>query len=276
MPDPTNPSIEAFLRFVNERFDDFKQRLNELLAVLGLQSQQDKIVRAKAALDASMSLKQALALQDCPNWLEPLTRALVDFCNAPSNTRRTHSLLTAIGRYYGAAIEHKWSFDFSGDKPFDFDALYRHYKSESRIPELTDKLVELLEQIVQAKKIDSLKIVHSLETIIATLKRNRKGSYFSVVCTWDFAASYLKNIAWEVFEGIPVLGAPVKALRSTMEEMDKEMDILHSGMQAELHEQLEAEFPALVYRPLALPGPERPALADQTVVDVKASVDGGE
>jgi hypothetical protein len=79
----------------------------------------------------------------------------------------------------------------------------------------------------------------------------------------------LKNIAWNTLLAIPVLKVAVKALRETMEELDKEMGKLQTGMQTELHKQLNAEFPALEYRPFPLPEPL--ALTDETVIDAKAA-----
>lgn len=269
MSKQNNPSVDAFLRFVNERFGDFKNKLSEVIAVLGWQEQQQKIPKAAAALDAAKSLQQALASQDQPQWLSPLINALQQYDVHQGQPHVATALITAIGNHFAAMSNHQWAFDFSGDRPFDFDGLYRQYEADSRIPELFDRLVTLLEEIVQSDQIDSRKIVHALETIIATLKRNRKRSYFSTVCTWDFAGTYLKNVAWGVLKEIPVLRVPVVALREAMQELDKEMSKVHEGMQTELHKQLEAEFPVLVYQ--SLPLPELLALPDETVIDVEAT-----
>ena len=79
----------------------------------------------------------------------------------------------------------------------------------------------------------------------------------------------MKNVAWNTLLAIPLLKVPVKALRETMEELDKEMGNLQMGMQTDRHKQLNAEFPALEYKPLPLPEPL--ALTDETVIDVKAA-----
>jgi hypothetical protein len=127
--------------------------------------------------------------------------------------------------------------------------------------------VEILEKIVQCEYLDSRKIIHTLETIIATLKRNRNGSYFGVMGSWNFVSSYLNNLAWSVFLEIPVLKVFVKPLRDTLDDMNKEMAKVHDGMHAELHNRLQANFPVLKYHDL--PIPESLALTDETIIDVE-------
>lgn len=267
MSNQKNPSIEAFLRFVNERYNDFKNRLTELMQVIGMKDSTEKVKRAKAALEAAQSLETALASQDRPTWLHPFVHALQQY--NPEHGHLAFPLIQTIGNNYGAMSDHKWAFDFSDEKPFDFDGLYGRYEADSKIPELFDKLMELLEEIVQSGQIDSVRVLHSLETIIATLKKNRKGSFFSVVMTWNFVGTYLKNIAWATLLEIPLLKVPVKALQETLEELNKEMGKVQTGMQTELHTQLNAEFPALEYRPIPLPAPL--ALTDETVIDAKVA-----
>lgn len=268
MPNQPNSSVDAFLRFVNERFGDFKNRLQEVISVLGWTDQKQKLAKAKDALQAARSLKTALAAQDQPQWLPPLTVALDNYCTNEGHPNVASSLIQAIGGHLAAVSIHQWAFDFSGESPFDFDGLYHRYETESRIPELFDKLVGLLEEIVQSDQIDSRKLVDALRKIIASLKKNRNASYFSVVCTWDFVRTYLKNFAWKAFTEIPFLKVPVEALRETMREMDDEMSRVQAGIQTELHEKLQADFPVLAYQPLPLPEPL--ALPDDTVIDTEA------
>ena len=272
MSNQNTPSVEAFLRFVNERFNDFKNRLAELMQVLCMNDSAEKARRAKLAFEAAKSLETALASQDHPAWLSPLTAALQSY--QPDHPSLAQQLMQAIGNNCAAATNHQWAFDFSDESPFDFDGLYERFEAESRVPELFDKLVGLLNEIVQSGQIDSIRVLHTLETIIATLKKNRNGSYFGVLGTWNFAGTWLKNIAWGTFLEIPILRVLVKALRETLEELDKEMGKVQMGMQTELHNQLNAEFPALEYRPLPLPAPL--ALTDETVIDAKVAPSGDE
>ncbi|MFH1919552.1 MAG: hypothetical protein ABIP48_06695 [Planctomycetota bacterium] len=250
----TNQSTEAFLGLVQERLDDLRGRLDELVQLLPQEDRDQKVTTARAALEAANVLNVALAREDQPSWLAAIREALSRYCHTPG---ANHAVLVmnALTRHYVAIKEHSFDFGTSGVEPFDFDGVYERYRSESRVPELFDKLIEILEKIVQCKELDSRSVVEALETIIATLRKNREGSFFSMVCSWDFFRTYMKNVAWEQFESIPVLGPFVTALHTTIGEMDKEMSNVYQGMNKDLIGRVSAEFPALTYQPLALPAP---------------------
>jgi hypothetical protein len=224
----------------------------------------EKAKRAKAAFEAAESLRTALAAQDQPPWLNPLTNAIQQY--NPDAPHCANQLIRSIGDNFAAANGHAWAFDFSGDKPFDFDALYNRYEAESKIPELFDNLVALLDEIVRSGEIDSVKVLRALETIIATLKKNRKGSYLSLVCSWNFARTYLGNVVLEVLTETPGLKTFVKPLVKTLEEMDKAFCTVQTGIQTELTRQLNADFPSLSYN-----APKPLALSDGTIIDVEAT-----
>jgi hypothetical protein len=239
------------------------------MAALATDDKPQKLVKARVALDRANSLSQALAQKDQPQWLQPISFALQQYINTNGHPFHGNELIRSIGFHFGAASEYKWAFEYSQDNGFDFDGVFNKYESESRIPDLFDKIVELLEKIIHCDDLDSRKVVNTLESIIATLKKNRNGSYFGVMGSWNFVGTYLHKLAWSVFLEIPVLKVFVKPLRETLYETNKEMDKLHENMRTELHCQLQAEFPLLEYH--YLPIPEPILLKDETIIDVEAT-----
>ncbi|MCC6124467.1 MAG: hypothetical protein IT426_05880 [Pirellulales bacterium] len=273
MSNHNNSSVETFNRFVEERYRDLINKMSELINALAGDDKQNKVSKAKIAFEASNSLSQALAVRDRPQWLQPISNTLQNYINHNGHQNVGNELINTIGLFYGAATNHKWAFDFSDDKGFDFDGVFKKYESESQIPMLFDKIVEILEKIVKCEQLDSRKIIVSLEKIIATLKKNRDGSYFSMMASWNFAITYLKNVAWNALLEIPGLNVLVNSLRETLDETNKEMEKLNSNMQDDLHKQLHAEFPVLKYN--ALPIPKQIALTNDSVVDVDVTPAGG-
>ncbi len=257
-------SVALFRRFLAERFDEFKGRLADLIRVLATNDQADKLRAANAALESAKNLRQALSQGDQPSWLLPFERSLTAYVANNANATVGQALITTFGNSYADVQRHEWSFEAMAESSFDFDGLYREFEDSSRIPELFDKLVNLLEQILKSGAVDSVRVLRQLELIIASLRKNRKGSYFSVVMTWKFGGYYLKNVLWGIVKEIPVVRVPVIALRETMEEIDNEMTNLHSGMNAAIDERLEAHFPLLEYHPFSTPQPL--ALTDESSI----------
>ncbi len=94
---------------------------------------------------------------------------------------------------YPRIESQQWDFaDSSLNAAVDFTAVYTEFYRESRVPELFDELVEELNRIVDSGEVDSLQAIKSLERLIATIKKNARGDFFSTrgrmgVCTSVYA-----------------------------------------------------------------------------------------
>ena len=271
MTTQNGPDVDVFLRSVESRFQNFKTCLSQLLHLLVTGADNEKVAKAKETLDIATTLQSVLSRQDQPQWLEPVISSLRPYIQTNGSPGFATGLVTTIASNYQPTVNHQWAFEHSDGEGFDFDGVFRRCEAESKIPELFDRLVEILDKIVQCEDLDSRKVIHTLETIIATLKANRNGSYFSVICTWNFAATFLKKVAWSTFLEIPILKIPVQALRETLEQTDKEFEKVHENMRSDMNNQLHAELPVLAYRPLSIPEPL--ALTDETVIDA-TPIDG--
>ena len=128
---------------------------------------------------------------------------------------------------------------------FDFDSIFEHYKSESRLPELFDDIIRILEEIQSSGEVDSLTMMTALGKVLATLKQNKDGSYFSINSAWEFLVSFLKNYMWGELSKIPVLGTAMAALEKTIKETNEEMFKVHSSVEAEMSNVVEAEIKGL-------------------------------
>lgn len=133
-----------------------------------------------------------------------------------------------------ALDEHVWSFEQNPEASFDFDSIFEHYKKESRLPQLFDEIVELLEEIQNSGEVDSLMMLRALGKVIATIKRSKDGSYFSMNSAWDFLLNFLNNYLLAELSKIPVLGTALEALEKTIKEADAEMCSLHKNLRNEL------------------------------------------
>lgn len=268
MPDNNNTSVQTFYRLIRERFSDFTTHLNKVMAVFATDSnKQEKKESVTTALKAATMLCDNLSKQDRPVWLSHIIDAMQKYINTDGLPNFATELIRAIALNYIAISEHKWVFDFTNDRGFDFDGVFAKYKNESRISELFDKIVKLLEKILQCEELDSRKAIQTLETLVATIKKNKNGSYFCMMGTWDFVCTYLKKLGWNIFAEIPVVKVLANSLRQTLDEMNKEMESVHTKVQEELQRELSADFPAFTYN--ALPLPEPLALPDETIIDAE-------
>jgi hypothetical protein len=263
-------SSEHLNNTIDERYIELKKQFDNFMSAMASEDKERKLSTAKSALEAAKNLRACLATRDYPIWLNPFADAIESYINNNGYNSLGTAIIRSIGFYYKDFENHKWAFDATESLGFDFDNVFERYESESRIPELFDKIIGILTEIINCPDLDSRKIIISLEKIIATLKKNRNGSYFGVMGSWNFYSSYIRNFAWETLLEIPVLRVPVKALRDTMDEMNKEMEKVHENVKNELGNELQADFPVLEYHDIEIPAPF--LLEDENVIDVDATV----
>ncbi len=270
MPEQNFQSQEVFLRSHEVRYNAVKSCLQNLAAAFGKGKVDEILARGEELNAAVVSLRDNLSPQDRPTWIEGVLNLLNLVRAHPGHPERLSWLVQILTNCYLPATSHQWGFQSIDDGAFDFDGLYEQHRAQSRIPDLFDKLIGLLEKLVESDELDSRKVERTLRILVATLKKNRMGSFAGMVFSWNFAATYLRNLCWELPNQIPGLRAFSNALRDTIqevsEEIDNEMCDLHKKMAADVQERLGVPLSALRYTPL-------PALSDESrsdVVDVEA------
>jgi len=246
------PSVEAFIRTINDNFEDFRTKIKRFYLAVAGTDEKERVVRANDALSSARILWEHLSHPDRPPWLNPFIQALQAFVNAPTSDHARGLVIDTYGQHFSAILSHQWNFAPAHDIAVDFDAIFEKVKSESRISELFDRVIKILEDIIQTDLIDSRRITATLEKIIASLKKNRKGSFFSMICSWQFLKQFVKNAAWEAASKIPGVNVLSEALRKTLEEFEGEMKNVYERIAKEASEATKVDFVALEYTQLAI------------------------
>jgi len=231
-------TVEFFSRILKERHVDVKNTSENLLVELASEKIDQKKVAARRAQDAANSLRSILPSSEAPSWLKEVitnTQHFIDGAWNSGDLAKYHYRLLPL------ILNHDWGVVGSGSSALDFDGVFELYKKESRLPELFDKIIALLEAIKDSGEIDSLNMIEALAKIIATLRHGKDGSYFSLNGAWKFLLSFANNYLWAELEKVPVLGTAFEALRKTVEDADKEMETLHSSIQNELDRRVKEE-----------------------------------
>lgn len=238
----SNASVQFHMRFVKEKHRELIESLNELVTHLVSEKLELKKSKADVALSKSNDLKASISKQDTPDWLPYLIDALERF---KSGAWQQHDLINHLFICLQKIKEHVWIFDNPSEQAFDFDAIFQHYKSESRLSELFSEIITILEQIQSSGEVDSVSMMSALGKVIATLKQNKDGSYFSINSAWSFLVSFLKNYMWAELSKIPVLGTAMEALEKTIKETNEEMFRFHNDVQTRMSEIVETEVKGL-------------------------------
>lgn len=234
-----NSSAEFHLRLVKEKQTRVNQKLENFVSVMVRENLDQKYICAKSLLEASKELKGIIAVEDQPSWLNGLTTLLERFVEKNLKQEQT---IDWIMKSRHKIVTYQWNFESSSGKAFDFDSIFEQYKKESRLPDLFDEIITILENIKASGEVKTIAMFNGLSKVIATLKQSKNGSYFSMNAAWSFLINFVKNFMWAELSNVPGLSSLITALKETLGEMDKEMTKLHIDLEKEIDNQVSAEI----------------------------------
>lgn len=239
---PTNESVQLYLRLIQEKHNILVSESSSLIRVLAGINPDEKLAVAQKVLQIASDLRAILSTNDVPSWLSEAIAYLTQFISAnwTSSDFITNFISTKL-----QLDKHQWSFNQVKETAFDFDAIFEHFKNESRLPELFDQIIRILEEIEASNAVDSITMIRGLGKVIATIKKCKDGSYFSLNSAWEFLLSFLKNYMWGELSKLPILGTALEALEKTIKETNEEMFKVHKKVQDEMVQTVTTEIPAL-------------------------------
>ncbi len=171
----SDASVAFHIRFVTEKHNDLKVSLKQLVETLVGEKIDAKTSQAKDTLKRSNDLKASLSKQDYPAWLNPLIEGLNHFIGSRWKQK---NLIEHLINNLDSINNHKWVFEKSENISFNFDEIYNHYKSESRLPELFDQIINILEEIRDSGEIDSLLMMNALAKSDFNIEKQQKRIIF--------------------------------------------------------------------------------------------------
>lgn len=244
-----DPNVEFFLRTVEERYEIFKSSFSSLVSALCSENIQEKKKAAEDAQSASDSLLSIISKSDHPGWLTQFKSDLHVYIQSTNRSGSSNRLMKSMLKLHPQMESHRWAFDRTSVlKPVQFEEIFKEVYTNSKGPDLFEKLLASLQSIVDSGEVDSLKAIEALNKLIATIKANMRGTYFQAVGTTHFANSVLRNYLWKLLKKVPGIGDLLEAVSETLEEMDGEMSEIHSKVKAQLKSHSMGNFEALEYQ----------------------------
>lgn len=237
------------MRFVQEKHELLKQRLNELFKVMPSDNHDEKVTANSLLLEACEDLERILAASDRPKWLSHLINETKLYEQKHQTTGHNFQLLKSIVSQRGPALSHPWSFEkSSAETDYNFDSVYERFKADSKLPKFFDTMIDTLENMIKSGEIDSLTALNSLQQLASVIRQNKKGSYFSVMASWEFISSFTKNLMWQELGNLPGVKPLKSAFEKTVEEMDIELEVLHKSIADEMKEKYKTTVQTLTYK----------------------------
>ena len=254
---------EKYIAALQEGQSEFKTACLNLRSTFPLEDVKAKTKSAKECLDKIDRLRGLLAAEHRPDWLNALHNALQRYVNnhSPQNAQ---SLLGELIQHGDKAARHSWvEDDLIEATGIDFDAKFKHYRSEGQITELFDRLVSQIDEIIESGQIEHITVLNALEKMAATLRRNRMASMDGMQKAYAFTSTLFKNLVIEYAKAVPGVGPSISAIEKTLDETESELTKVSNLIGCDVAEEEERIRFRIVERSrLLLPAPDGDSVSD--------------
>lgn len=223
-------SVEVFRRTLNARFRSFKSELDATLKAFSEKKDEQSRGFAEKLAHAGRDLESILSNNDLPAWVLPITNAAKAYAANPQHDGPRWQLLQVAMNFY-PSVKPIGELTAS-HSVYDFDKLYDTLLKEGSLPELFQRMIDVVSQIIESGQVDSLTVTRSLEKLLAILKANQNGSYVSVWQSFSFS-KFLFNCAIGYLKSIPTIKVFLEAWEKTIEEGERKIAQLQASLQAE-------------------------------------------
>ena len=263
----SNPSIDAFFRTFKELHSKLIQSFYAMIDLFSSNNHRAKVDAAQLTLEALANLESILSQQDRPDWIGQLRAPLREIVMNPSHESLPAQKIRHIIKF-GAVIEdERWNFlNVPKGDPIQFDDIYDEYYKASKIPDLFDRMMTDLREILGTGLIDSRSAHEAIERLIATIEKNSNGSFFATIQTKNFAGKLIKNMTWGGLSDLPIVGGILGGIQKTFDEIESEYEDVQSKINARLDERTKVVIPASIAEARQQRGLPKP---ESDVIDVE-------
>lgn len=214
-------AFKMFQRKLIQNQNLIVSQLNNLERSLLTENLNDKITLSQSLQSICSNFRSDCG-PDTPTWviqLQTLTNNLVQNRNVIDHKI---NLLSFIQNNKDAIALHDWN---SGGYKHDlnFDSIYEHYKSQSKLPELFDNLISIIEKIISEEDLELGNISKKLQFLLSVIRSNTNKSYFGDQSILAYLVFFIKEFLLNMASSIPGLKEFIEALISTANKIDREM-----------------------------------------------------
>lgn len=224
-------TINHLSKILNSQQAKLSSEATELLGTLAEENITTKRQKARQTAAVIDQLTRLIPEKDIPTSLIDLRNKLISYHNGNLDGK---TLVNTLIAELPQLQNHRWLGDDAMVQGFNFEEIFIQCRDNSKIPELFDSIIDLLEDIRDSGELDSRSMIDALSKIISTLHIGKSTSCFSLDGAWQFLWSFLENYFWAEAKKIPALGGFVEALEKTLQETSIEITKLHSTVHSEM------------------------------------------
>lgn len=235
-------NINHLSELLRQHHAQLQSETDLLLTAMAGEDVAPKKQHASKTASAISNITQLLPENQIPKWAVELRNTLYNFSRSQAKGPEVLKLLIKLR---ATISDYNWMESGLADDGIDFEKVFEACREQSKIPDLFDSIIDLLEQIRDSEEIDSRIMVEALTKLIATMRIGKKSTCLSLDGAWEFLLDFIQNYFWAEAKKIPGIGSLVEALEKTISETGKEMSRLQNEVRAEMASKVATEVKAL-------------------------------
>ncbi|MEZ7890168.1 MAG: hypothetical protein QMC67_00325 [Candidatus Wallbacteria bacterium] len=187
-------------------------------------------------INSLKAVRELLAISDVPIWLSSFI-SVSERYKQTNNINTFRDLERITINLSNQLQNHNWGLSFSVESSVDFEQIYNEYSKQSKIDELFEQIISILQKIITDELIDSKKLEDSLNNLIKIIIKNKGKSCYSDETIIHFIVMFLKNIASEFISQISIIGPIITAIKNTLFELAQEIQNVKENVCKKIEEQ---------------------------------------
>ncbi len=178
---------------------------------------------------------------DTPAWVIRLLAVSTQFIQNRNDIATRNALISLISGIRSEISLYDWNLGgYQSD--YNFEEIYKKYKTESRLPELFDELISLIENILNDQEIELADSEKKIKLLLTIIRSNNKKSLFADQSILNYLIFFIKEFLLNLSQNIPGLREFIEALITTAEKIKDEIEVTRRKTEDEIKSKTKVDL----------------------------------
>jgi hypothetical protein len=160
---------------------------------------------------------------DTPQWVNQINEKSQDLIKDFGNLNKRRKLIDIIHQLRTEMTLHDWKIG-GYDSKTNFESIYQKYKEESKLPDLFDELILLIEKMLSDSSFDLGKAENKFKFLLTVIRTNINKSFYSDQSVVNYLLYFIKEFLLNLSSRIPGVKEFLDAMIATAKKIKEEMD----------------------------------------------------
>jgi hypothetical protein len=158
-----------------------------------------------------------------PSWTIQIYNSAHQFMSNNQDFRNRKQISDLLLAIKNEVALHNWNLG-EYDSNLNFEKIYERYKAESKLSELFNELIRLIEKIISENIIGQDQLEKNFKFLLSIVRSNTNKSYFGDQSVISYVMYFIKEFLLNLASNIPGLKEGLTALIDTAKKLKTEMD----------------------------------------------------